>query len=80
MRSEPATGLTARFGICGWADPDPVPLAALAAEAPLLPVGPQRAAKTPVDECAASFVLHRLDTAFDVDARPVAPPLCLESP
>src|SRR5438552_4173586 len=42
----PARGLTRGLGIHGWSRLDPVLLAALATEAPLLLVGPHGTAKT----------------------------------
>ncbi|HLF40171.1 MAG TPA: AAA family ATPase, partial [Acidimicrobiia bacterium] len=53
---EPPAGLTRGLGVVGWDDLDPVLLAALALEAPVLLIGPHGTAK--------SMLVERLATAL----------------
>src|SRR5438874_151829 len=57
----PARGLTQALGIHGWSRLDPVLLAALAMEAPLLLVGPHGTAKT--------LLVERLAGALELELR-----------
>ncbi|MCZ7535037.1 MAG: AAA family ATPase [Acidimicrobiia bacterium] len=61
IEEEPPRCLTRSLGIHGWSRVDPVLLAALAIEAPVLLVGPHGTAKT--------LIVERLAAALDLELR-----------